>query len=97
MKKEMNDDAAADVGRSGRAGCWHGTPEQMQEDSEIAEWFFIGCGKRLHAFADVFVAWCGRGPVTVPGRVWVDAEPCRECLKMVRGANAEGQFSAERQ
>ena len=88
MKRANKSGAAQTVVRSGPDGCWHGTPAQMQEDAEHAEWFFIGRGKRLHAFADGFVAWCGRGPVTVPGHVWVDAEPCRECLKMVRSANA---------
>lgn len=89
MKRANKSGAAQTVVRSGPDGCWHGTPAQMQEDAEHAEWFFIGRGKRLHAFADGFVAWCGRGPVTVPGHVWVDAEPCRECLKMVRSANMD--------
>ena len=67
--------------------CWHETPEQMQKDAENAEWFFVGRGKRLHAFADGLTTWCGLGPIGMPGHVWVDAEPCKICLRLIRSAN----------
>ena len=90
MKRAKKSSTAQAVGRSGRTDCWHGTPEQQQKDAESADWCFIGQGSRLHAFrpeGKYLIARCGRGPAGSSAYVWVDAEPCKECLAMIRSAN----------
>ena len=85
-----NGGLATACGPSPGPGCWHGSPEQRQMDAESADWRFIGSGKKLHAFkpgGKYLFSRCGCGPAGIAAAVWVDAEPCKVCLEMVRSAN----------
>lgn len=62
--------------------------ETQQKDAESANWYFIGNGKRLHAFElGCNYSLCLSGPGETSGHVWVDAEPCKICLRKIRERN----------